>query len=102
MATAGAQSLIQTNPAVAVQKQTTDADEAKWRPLLGVSLELSVDLLIPDFRVADFLRLRPGSVISTYWRLTRDVPLRANGLLIAWAEFERTEKRLAIRLTELA
>jgi flagellar motor switch/type III secretory pathway protein FliN len=102
MGTAAAQSPITTSPANALQKKAVDRDEAKWRPVLGLSLELSVDLLIPNFCVGDFLRLRPGSVVSTNWRLTRDVPLRANGVLIAWAEFERTEKKLAIRLTELA
>lgn len=102
MATAATQSQIGTNPAGSGQKQTGNHDEAKWRPLLGLSLELSVDLLIPKFRVADFLRLRPGSVISTRWRLTRDVPLRANGVLIAWSEFERSGNKLALRLTELA
>lgn len=106
MATAAAQSPTTTNPASAiqntVQKKAEDRDEAKWRPLLGLYLELSVDLFIPRFCVGDFLRLRPGSVISTNWRLTRDVPLRANGVLIAWTEFERSEKKLAIRLTELA
>jgi flagellar motor switch/type III secretory pathway protein FliN len=52
--------------------------------------------------VAGFLKLKPGSVLSTGWRLSRDVPLRINGTLIAWGEFEGTGGRLAVRVTEVA
>jgi len=85
-----------------VQNQATDREEPRWRPLLGMVCELTVDLPLPGFHVAEFLRLRPGSVIATNWRLTRDVPLRVNGVLVAWGEFESTGKRLSLRLTELA
>jgi flagellar motor switch/type III secretory pathway protein FliN len=102
MATAAAPTPNVTNPPSPVQNQSEDREEAKWRPLLGMFCELAVDLPLPGFHVADFLQLRPGAVISTNWQLTRDVPLRVNGILIAWGEFERIGKRLALRLTELA
>lgn len=89
------------SPLVKTAERREECDEAKWRPVLGLACELAVDLRIPNFRVSDFLRLRPGSVVSTHWRLTRDVPLRANGVLLAWVEFERTGEKLAVRLTEL-
>jgi len=101
MATA-APAQSQANIAGTTQSSPPDPDEAKWRPLLGLACDLTVDLPLPDFRVADFLKLHSGSVISTRWRLTRDVPLRANGVLIAWVEFERSGTKLALRLTELA
>jgi flagellar motor switch/type III secretory pathway protein FliN len=97
-----APSIPANKAAKAVQGQLQDSEEARWRPLLGLSCELTVDLSVPSFRVSDFLALHPGSVISTDWRLTRDVSLRVNGVQIAWGEFERTGKRLALRLTELA
>jgi len=83
------------------QNQPADREEARWRPLLGIFCELTVDLPLPGFHVADFLKLHPGSVIATNWRLTRDVPLRVNGVLVAWGEFESTGKRLSLRLSEL-
>jgi flagellar motor switch/type III secretory pathway protein FliN len=64
--------------------------------------QLAVDLPLPDFKVADFLQLHPGSVIATGWRITQDVPLRINGTLIGWGEFDGSGSRLAVRLTELA
>jgi flagellar motor switch/type III secretory pathway protein FliN len=102
-----------TSPASAEKSQTTQTtldstlgaaklEEMRWRPALGLLCPITVDLPLPDFKVADFLNLRVGSVISTGWRLTRDVPLRIHGTLIAWAEFEGAGGRLGVRITEVA
>lgn len=77
-------------------------DETRWRPLLGLPAQLTVDLPLPDFTVADLLQLAVGSVMKTSWQVARDVPLRANDTLIGWSEFEAVGNRLAVRLTELA
>ncbi len=77
-------------------------DEMRWRPFLDLPCQLTVEVPIPKFRVADFLALRTGSVVTTSWRVTHDVPLRVNGTPIAWAELEGASKLLAVRLTELA
>lgn len=76
--------------------------EARWRPALNLSCHLVVDLPLPNFRVIDFLRLQKGAIIATAWRITRDVPLRVNGTLIGWGEFDGSGPRLGVRLTELA
>jgi flagellar motor switch/type III secretory pathway protein FliN len=75
---------------------------SRWGPVLDLPCQLSVDLPLPNFKVADFLALRTGSVIATNWRVAQDVPLRINGTLIGWGEFEGAGSRLAVRLTELA
>jgi flagellar motor switch/type III secretory pathway protein FliN len=77
-------------------------DEARWRPVLGLPCELMVDLPLPGFRIGDLLKLRTGSVINAHWHVGRDVPLRLNGTLIGWIEFEVVSDNLAVRLTELA
>lgn len=77
-------------------------EDAQWRPVLGLPCELSVDLPLPAFRIADLLEMRPGSVIDAHWRLGQDVPLRLNGTLLGWIEFEVMGNKLAVRLTELA
>jgi flagellar motor switch/type III secretory pathway protein FliN len=77
-------------------------DESRWRPVMDLPCQLSVDVPLPDFKVRDFLGVRIGSVIRTNWSLGRDVPLRVNGTLIAWAELEGTSTHLAVRMTELA
>jgi flagellar motor switch/type III secretory pathway protein FliN len=86
---------------VSVVREVGDED-ARWQPVLALPCELVVELPLPNFKVSDFLKLQAGSVIATEWRITRDVPLRANGTLIAWGEFDGSGNRLAVRLTELA
>jgi flagellar motor switch/type III secretory pathway protein FliN len=89
-------------PKAAVGAQRESADELRWKPVLELPCDLLVDLPLPNFRIADLLKLRPGSVIDAQWRVGRDVPLRLNGALIGWIEFEVMGDRLAVRLTELA
>jgi flagellar motor switch/type III secretory pathway protein FliN len=102
MATAAVQSPNTPKSANPIQSSPADREEARWRPVLGLPCALTIDVPLPNVRVADFLNLHPGTVISTHWRLTRDVPLRVNGVLIARGELERSGKKLALRLTELA
>jgi flagellar motor switch/type III secretory pathway protein FliN len=79
-----------------------ETEDLRWRPALSLPCHLTVDLPLPNFRITDFLALGVGSVIGTNWRLAHDVPVRVNGTLIGWAEFEGAGKRLAVRFTELA
>lgn len=78
------------------------ANPQQWGPLLELLCELSLDLPVPDFTVADLLRLKSGAVLETQWGNGDDVPVRINGQLVAWAEFEILGDRLAVRLTEWA
>jgi flagellar motor switch/type III secretory pathway protein FliN len=93
------------SPIVVIEKPNAAADsereEARWRPVLELPCQLTVDLPLPGFKLADFLKLQVGSVAGTQCRITQDVPLRINGTLIAWGEFEGSGQRLAVRLTEL-
>jgi flagellar motor switch/type III secretory pathway protein FliN len=82
--------------------RAAESEEALWQPALGLPCQLTIDLPLPNFTVGDFLRLRAGSVIVTQWRVSREVPLRINGTLIGWGEFEGSGQRLAVRLMELA
>lgn len=84
------------------QAEEGKQEEARWQPVLGLSCELTVDLPMPDFKIADLLKLRPGSVINAQWRVGHDVSLRLNGTAIGWIEFEVVAEKLAVRLTELA
>jgi len=63
---------------------------------------VSLEIPISRFTVGDLLRLRPGSILTTSSHHASDIPLRANGLLIGWTEFEVIGSHLAVRITELA
>jgi flagellar motor switch/type III secretory pathway protein FliN len=64
--------------------------------------QLALEIPLINFTVGDLLRLGKGSIVGTACPSTSDIPLRANGLLIAWSEFEVIGNRLALRITELA
>jgi flagellar motor switch protein FliN/FliY len=76
-------------------------EEARWQRVLALPCLLTVDLPLPDFTIADLLKLRVGSVVNAHWRIARDVPLRLNGTMLGLTEFEVVGENLAVRLTEL-
>ncbi|HTS07438.1 MAG TPA: FliM/FliN family flagellar motor C-terminal domain-containing protein [Candidatus Eisenbacteria bacterium] len=98
MSAAAAPAVGKQNVAVALP----DKEEARWRPALDLSCQLTTDLALPSCKVKDFLKLRTGSVLSTSWGVTRDIPVRVNGILIGWAELEAVNNVLCVRITELA
>jgi len=88
----------------AAAKPTEDAEAeltAAWARVLPLPCQLTVSLPAPGCRVVDVLALEPQSIVNTGWRVAADVPIRVNGELIAWGEFEVVENRLVVRLTEL-
>jgi len=84
----------QASPARA---EANDTEKFGWLPC-----QLALEIPVTRFTVGDLLRLSPGSIVETACHYTSDVPLRANGLLIGWTEFEVIGNRLAVRVTELA
>ena len=76
--------------------------EYAWESVHELPCELWVEVPVPGFCIRDLLRLRRHRVVDTHWSKGADVPLRVNGELIGWAEFEVIGNRLAARLTELA
>jgi flagellar motor switch/type III secretory pathway protein FliN len=76
-------------------------EEKRWQPVLALPCDLTVELEVPGFKVSDLLKMGPGSVLGCAWPVRRDVPLRVNGTVIGWSEFEVVGDTLAVRLTEL-
>lgn len=81
--------------------ESENPDELRWRPALALPCDLMVELPLPGFKIADLLQLRSGSIANAHWRVGHDIPLRLNGRLIGWVEFEIMGDNLAVRLTEL-
>ena len=67
-------------------------------------LDCTITLVLPivGFTIRDLLQLRVGTVLETASKATSDVPVRVNGTLIGWTEFEVIGNTLAVRITELA
>ncbi len=93
---------IERPPGAPQNQPEANQPESGWNPVLGLSCELTVDLSLPNFTIADLLQLHKGSVLNAHWRVGQDVPLCLNATLIGWIEFEVVASNLAMRLTELA
>lgn len=63
---------------------------------------ISLAAPVVGFTVRDLLELRVGAIVETSCKSTSDIPLRVNGTLIGWTEFEVIGSTLAVRITELA
>jgi flagellar motor switch/type III secretory pathway protein FliN len=68
-------------------------------PWLRCTLALEVPVV--RFTVRSLLELAPGTILETSVHQSMDIPLRVNGLLMAWTEFEVIGDRLAARITDL-
>jgi flagellar motor switch/type III secretory pathway protein FliN len=77
-----------------------DLDPAEILPWLPCTLAL--DIPVVRFTVASLLTLDKGSIVETAYHQSSDLPLRVNGQLVGWTEFEVVGERLAVRLTDLS
>lgn len=68
-----------------------------WLPCM-----LALDIPVLKFTVGDLLSLTKGSIVETAYHQSSDLPLRVNGQLVGWTEFEVVGDRLAVRLTDLS
>jgi flagellar motor switch/type III secretory pathway protein FliN len=64
--------------------------------------KVTLELPVAGFTVRDLLEMRTGTLIETSCKATSDVPVRVNGTLIGWTEFEVIGNTIAVRITELA
>ena len=77
-----------------------DRDPGEFLPWLPCTLAL--DLPVVNFTVGHLLNLTKGSIVETAYHKSSDLPLRVNGQLVGWTEFEVVGERLAVRLTDLS
>lgn len=77
-----------------------ERDPAEALPWLPCTLAL--DIPVVKFTVGDLLGLVNGSIVETSYHQSSDLPLRVNGQLVGWTEFEVVGERLAVRLTDLS
>ncbi len=81
--------------------EVAEANSERWALVQGLPLMLTSEVPVTTFTVADLLRLENGSLVESQWSQGVDVPLKANGKLIGWTEFEVVGEKLAVRITEL-
>ena len=93
---------IEAKPAVAPHspERPQERDPGEYLPWLPCTLAL--DLPVMNFTISDLLSLTKGSIVETAYHQSSDLPLRVNGQLVGWTEFEVVGERLAVRLTDLS
>jgi flagellar motor switch protein FliN/FliY len=85
---------------VPVTWDQTEAETQAFSPrVLELPVELDVAIPVRNFRVRDLLVLAPGQLIESQFANGGDLPLTAQGVHLAWTEFEVIENRLAVRVT---
>ena len=72
-----------------------------WPEALELPCELCVALDVPHFTIRDLLSLGANSLVDTRRREGAHVPVRVNGVMVGWAEFDVIDGKLAVRLTEM-
>jgi len=89
-------------PSKPASAETSKPESPMWNKALRFPCEITADLPHPKFTFRQVMQLKPGDVLDFRWYQGKDVPMQVNGRLIAWAEFEVAEQKLALRVTELA
>lgn len=85
-------------PAYVEKQMERDPSESLyWLPCT-----LVLEIPVVRFTVGDLLGLTAGSIVETAYHQSSDLPLRVNGQLVGWTEFEVVGERLAVRLTDLS
>jgi len=73
-----------------------------WAEVSDLPCELTVELSVPSFTIADLLALDTNALVDTQRKDGTHVPVHINGQMIGWAEFDVVDDRLVVRMTELA
>lgn len=86
----------QATAGLAAARGATAEQTLPWLPCM-----LGLEIPVVGFTVDTLLKLKPGSLVETSCHQSTDLPLKVNGILMAWTEFEVVGERLAARITDL-
>jgi len=81
--------------------ETVHTPREIWPEALELPCQLSVAFEVPHFTIRDLLSLRVNSLVDTKRREGAHVPVIVNAVMVAWAEFDVIDGRLAVRMTEM-
>lgn len=100
MSMAGQSAAPRTFQAAPKTEVLSESDRLEMVPLLPFTLTLEIPVV--RFTIQDLLSLKIGTIVETACHQTGDIPLRVNGILLGWTEFDVIGDRLAVRITEQA
>lgn len=88
-----------TTPPVATSALPAAADALAT--FLHIPAPITVESPIVSLTVRALFRLEKGSIVATSQPAGANIPVHVAATLIAWAEFQVFDEKLAVRLAEL-
>lgn len=79
-----------------------EEEDAGWQRVKDLLCQISIGVGVSGFGLKELLQLKPESIVRSQTSATANLPVRVNGELIAWSDFEVRGSKVCIRLTELA
>lgn len=73
-----------------------------WPTLSRIEVTLTVQIALDRIKVRELLELHEGQVLTSELPHTNDVPLTVGAIRLGWSEFEVSDQRIGVRLTQLA
>lgn len=68
----------------------------------AMPVALHVRIPLAGFRIHALAVLQPGTIVSSAWPASEDLPVTAGGIRLAWAEFAIADHKRSVRVTRIA
>src|SRR5260370_42022239 len=101
-ATNTAITMMEAKPEKGPRLEDKPQERDRFELLPWLPCTLALDLPVDKFTVADLLNLANGSIVETAYHQRSNLPLRVNGQMYAWTQFEDVAERLAAHLSALS
>ena len=70
--------------------------------LSSMPINVHVRIPVPSFKVHSLSSLQPGSIVTTNWLSSEDLPVAAGDVRLAWAEFAIADHKRSVRITRIS
>jgi flagellar motor switch/type III secretory pathway protein FliN len=81
---------------------SVSAEHEQLRIARAVPFRVSITIPLLGLKLRDLSNLQVGRLFPTAISAAEDVPVRAGGAVLGWAELDNMEGQMAVRLTRLS
>ncbi len=68
----------------------------------GMPITLHVRIPIAGFKIHSLASLHAGTIVSSTWAASEDLPVAAGSVRLAWAEFAIADHKRSVRVTRIS
>jgi flagellar motor switch/type III secretory pathway protein FliN len=91
----------QEQPEPAGTMLSVAGEHEQLRIVRAVPFRVSITIPVLGLKLRDLSNLQVGRLFATAISAAEDVPVRAGGAVLGWAELDNMEGQMAVRLTRL-